>query len=178
TFLTSTQRDDGSWPMTHRYHPEVDSTNKPVKKSVPITYFGSCWAMLGLVRYVPPPPDTPKKQRHAFDNILAFHGKYVVDEKSPERPVIGVDLRYYHVSDKEVGDFTNWLQAFPRLTTLQFKSDRITDAGLTHLKGLPRLRTLALENTKITDAGLAHLKDLSDLEALSLKGTMVTDEGV
>ena len=134
--------------------------------------------MLGLVRSVPSPPDTATKQRHAFDSILGFHGKYEVDNTIPERPVISVDLRYYEVSDKEVGDFAKWLQAFPRLTTLQFKSTKITDAGLAHLKGLPRLRTVALENAKVTDAGLAHLKDLIDLEALNLKGTKVTDAGV
>lgn len=173
-FLAATQRDDGSWPMMSRGHPGV----KPFTNPVPITYFGSAWATLGLVRYVPSPPDTDPKQRHAFDNILAFHGKYAVDETIPPRPVIGVDLRYYEVSDKEVGDFTKWLQAFPRLTTLQFKSTKITDAGLTHLKALPRLRTLVLENAKITDAGLGHLKDLVDLEALNLKGTNVTDVGV
>ena len=69
------------------------------------------------------------------------------------------------MSDKEVGNFTKVLQAFPRLTTLQFKSTKISDAGLTHLKGLPQLRTLALENATITDAGLAQLKDLIYLEA-------------
>ncbi len=101
-----------------------------------------------------------------------------MDEKSPERPVIGVDLRYYEVSDKEVGDFTNWLQAFPRLTKLEFKSTKITDAGVKHLKALPQLRTLTLENAAITDAGLADLKDLLNLEALNLKGAKVTDAGV
>jgi hypothetical protein len=177
-FLLATQSEDGSWPMTPRNHPGVETTKQPVRWPVPITYFGSPWAMLGLVRCVPSPPDTPSKQRRAFDSILGFHGKYEVDKSIPERPVIGVDLRYYEVSDKEVGDFANWLQAFPRLTTLQFKSTRITDAGLPHLKGLPRLRSVSLENAKITDAGLAHLKDLVDLEALSLKGTEVTDAGV
>src|SRR5262245_43945504 len=177
-FLLATQSDDGSWPMTPRNHPGVETTKKPVRWPVPISYFGSAWAMLGLVRCVPSPPDTPSKQRRAFDSILGFHGKYEVDKTIPERPVIGVDLRYYEVSDKEVGDFAKWLQAFPRVTTLQFKSTKITDAGLTHLKGLPRLRTVALENAKITNAGLAHLKDLIDLEALNLKGTKVTDAGV
>src|SRR5262245_18818164 len=178
SFLASTQRDDGSWPMTPRNHPGVETTKNPVRWTVPITYFGSAWAMLGLVRTVSSPPDTPAKQRHAFDCILGFHGKYEVDKAIPERPVIGVDLRYYEVSDKEVGDFARWLQAFPRLTTLQFKSTKITDAGLAHLKELPKLRTLTLENASITDAGLRHLRVLSDLEALNLKGTKVTDAGI
>jgi len=174
-FLTATQRDDGSWEMTPRYHPDAETTGIPVRRPVPITYFGSSWAVLGLVRSVPSPPDTLAKQRQAFDNILAFHGKYEVDEKNS---VIGVDLRYYELSDKDVGDFTNWLQAFPKLTSLQFKSNKITDASPAHLRALPQLRTLTLENAMITDAGLAALKDLAHLETLGLKGTQVTVSGV
>jgi squalene-hopene/tetraprenyl-beta-curcumene cyclase len=173
-FLAATQRDDGSWPMTSRGHPGV----KPYTNAVPITYFGSAWAVLGLVRSVPSPPDTAAKKRHSFDEVLRFHGTYDVDETAPGRPVTGVDLRYYEVSDREVDDFTKALLAFPRLTALQFKSTKITDAGLAHLQGLPQLRTLALENATITDAGLAQLKGLTHLEVLSLKGAKVTDAGV
>jgi hypothetical protein len=92
--------------------------------------------------------------------------------------VIGVDLRYYEVNDREVGDFAKSLQAFPQLKALHFKSTKITDAGLAHLKNLPQLRTLGLENAKISDAGLGHVKALAHLEALNLKGTGVTEEGV
>jgi hypothetical protein len=49
SFLTSTQKDDGSWPMTPRSH--ADAT--PAKNVVPITYFGSAWGTLGLMRSVP-----------------------------------------------------------------------------------------------------------------------------
>lgn len=177
-FLAATQRDDGSWPMIPRDHPGVVATKNPVHWIVPITYFGTAWGVLGLVRTVPSPPDTAPKQRHAFDRILAFHGKHDVDQTVAERPVVGVDLRYYELSDKEVGDFAKWLQAFPRLTSLQFKSTKITDAGAVHLKALPKLRALALENAAITDAALETLKDLSDLKALTLTGTKVTDAGV
>src|SRR5262249_31377458 len=47
-YLLATQENDGSWPMTPRNHPGVDSTKKPVRWPVPITHFGSAWAMLGL----------------------------------------------------------------------------------------------------------------------------------
>jgi hypothetical protein len=43
------QKDDGSWPMTARSHPGAT----PSKNPVPITYFGSAWATLGLMRWVP-----------------------------------------------------------------------------------------------------------------------------
>jgi hypothetical protein len=47
-FLVATQKDDGSWPMTRRGHPGVT----PGPNTVPIVYFGSAWATLGLMRSV------------------------------------------------------------------------------------------------------------------------------
>jgi squalene-hopene/tetraprenyl-beta-curcumene cyclase len=48
-FLVANQKEDGSWPMTSRAHPGA----KPMTNPVPITYFGSAWATLGLLRSVP-----------------------------------------------------------------------------------------------------------------------------
>jgi hypothetical protein len=48
-FLAGTQKEDGSWPMTARAQPG----ERPAKDLVPITYFGSAWATLGLMRSVP-----------------------------------------------------------------------------------------------------------------------------
>jgi hypothetical protein len=48
-FLAASQKEDGSWPMTRRSHPGVT----PGPFSVPIIYFGSAWATLGLMRNVP-----------------------------------------------------------------------------------------------------------------------------
>jgi squalene cyclase len=50
-FLTASQKVDGSWPMTSRAHPGA----KPMTNPVPITYFGSAWGMLGLLRSLPTP---------------------------------------------------------------------------------------------------------------------------
>jgi hypothetical protein len=47
-FLVTRQKEDGSWPMTSRAHPGA----KPMTNAVPITHFGSAWAVLGLVRSV------------------------------------------------------------------------------------------------------------------------------
>ncbi len=48
SFLVSTQQNDGSWPMKKRTHPgEI-----PTGNLVPITYFGTSWATLGLLRTV------------------------------------------------------------------------------------------------------------------------------
>ena len=52
SFLAASQRKDGSWPMISRGHPGV----KPFTNPVPITYFGTAWATLGLVRYIPADP--------------------------------------------------------------------------------------------------------------------------
>lgn len=48
-FLVQTQKKDGSWPMTARAHKGAS----PGKNLVPITYFGSAWATLGLMRSLP-----------------------------------------------------------------------------------------------------------------------------
>ncbi len=48
-FLVKSQKPDGSWPMTPRAHEGAT----PAKNIVPITYFGSAWATLGLMRSVP-----------------------------------------------------------------------------------------------------------------------------
>jgi hypothetical protein len=45
-FLVKTQKEDGSWPMTSRAQPGA----KPFKNPVPITYFGSAWGTMGLIR--------------------------------------------------------------------------------------------------------------------------------
>jgi squalene-hopene/tetraprenyl-beta-curcumene cyclase len=49
SFLVATQRSDGSWPMTSRAHPGA----KPMTNPVPITYFGSAWGTMGLLRWAP-----------------------------------------------------------------------------------------------------------------------------
>jgi squalene-hopene/tetraprenyl-beta-curcumene cyclase len=48
TFLVEAQKEDGSWPITPRSHPDAT----PAKNAVPITYFGSAWGTLGLLRSV------------------------------------------------------------------------------------------------------------------------------
>jgi hypothetical protein len=48
-FLMTTQRDDGSWPMSSRAHPGAE----PLTNPVPITCFGSAWGTLGLLSFLP-----------------------------------------------------------------------------------------------------------------------------
>ena len=46
-FLISSQNADGSWPMTPRSHEGAT----PSTNTMPITYFGSAWGTLGLLRW-------------------------------------------------------------------------------------------------------------------------------
>jgi hypothetical protein len=87
-------------------------------------------------------------QAKAVAKIQKLGGKVTVDEKSPDKPVIGVDLRH----------------------------TKITDADLAHLKALTKLHNLALSRTWITDAGLEHLKGLTNV-SLFLLNTKVTPKG-
>ena len=58
------------------------------------------------------------------------------------------------------------------------KGEKVTDAGLLHLKDLAKLETLHLTTTHISNAGLAHLKGLSNLRGLGLANTDVTNAGL
>lgn len=155
SFLVATQREDGSWPMKSRNHPGVESTRDPIRNPMPITYFGAAWGMLGLVRSVSTPPDTPARRQTAFDEIRGFHGKYELDESQPDKPVVLVDLRYYDTEDAQFANIAKALTAFPKLATLKIKSAKMTDAGLAHFKALTQVKELHLEGTKVTDAGVA-----------------------
>jgi hypothetical protein len=176
-FLVATQRDDGSWPMVPRNHPGVESTRNPIRNLMPITYFGSAWGTLGLVRNVPPLLDLAARQKLAIDAIRKFAGTYDVDDKIPEKPVVSVKV-LFEVDDEDLASLAELLTAFPQLTALHFKSPQLSDAGLVHLKRLSQLRNLSLESAAITDAGLTELQALTYLEALNLKDTKVTDAGV
>lgn len=173
SFLVASQRDDGSWPMISRNHPGVTSTRNPIRNPVPITYFGSAWGTLGLLRFVPPVLDLAARQEQALAALRSFSGNYEVDEKAPGKPVVSVKVAY-EVDDEDLANLAAHLTAFPH----RFKSARLSDAGLAQLKRLSQLQRLSLESAPITDAGLAELKDLTYLEELNLKGTKVTDAGV
>ncbi len=175
SFLVGTQQESGAWTMTARYHPDGDIT-KP-RYMVPITYFGSAWATLGLVRLVPPVRDAETMQRLAFQSLRGISGSHTVDENAPGKPVVSIRVRY-EVDDEQLEAIARLLPAFEQLRSLELKSPHITDAGAAQLAGLSQLHRLTLEDAAITDAGLAQLKNLANLEELNVKGTKVTDAGV
>lgn len=175
SFLVSNQQENGSWPMTARNHPDAKIT-KP-RYLVPITYFGSAWATLGLVRMVPPHRDAATMQKLAFVALRGISGSYAVDENAPGKPVTSIRVRY-EVDDQQLESLARLLPAFPVLRSLEFKSPHITDAGIEPLANLTQLKSLTLEETAITDAALARLVSLTNLEELNVKGTKVTESGI
>jgi hypothetical protein len=56
--------------------------------------------------------------------------------------------------------------------------NKITDAGLVHLKGLTTLKILNLGGLPVSDEGLDVLKDLPNLEVLYLQNTKVRGPGL
>lgn len=174
-FLISTQQDNGAWPMTPRTLPKADPARP--RNPVPITYFGTAWATLALVRYVPPALDVTTAEKQAHDYIRTLSGSFVTEGAGTDNAALAVKFSY-EVDDQQVAEMSRLLKPLPQLRTLQFKSPAITDAGTVALKALTQLRSLSLELAPITDAGLANLHALTNLEELNLTGTKVTDAGV
>jgi len=105
---------------------------------------------LSLAVAVPARAAEPNPQAaKAVAEIEKLGGRVTIDENSPDKPVIGVDLEH----------------------------TRVTDAGLEHLKGLSKLQTLDLQGTSVTDAGLEHLRGLTKLRSLFLYGTKTSGAG-
>jgi beta-lactamase regulating signal transducer with metallopeptidase domain/Leucine-rich repeat (LRR) protein len=113
-------------------------------------------------------------QAKTIAEIKKLGGKVTVDEKSPGKPVIGVDLRATKVTDSGL----ERLKDLRQLQSILLQSPKVTDAGMEHLKGLSQLRQLWFISSEVTDAGLEHLKGLSHLQRLFLESPKVTDVGL
>ncbi|PHN08520.1 DUF2231 domain-containing protein [Flavilitoribacter nigricans] len=70
------------------------------------------------------------------------------------------------------------LEAKDQITWINFGEAGLKDSDLEVIGQLPQLTRLRVEKNKITDAGVAHLKGLTHLESLNLYGTEVTDASV
>src|SRR4051812_29428864 len=99
-------------------------------------------------------------ESRAVRALTKLGGEITLDQKKPEKPVIGVLLRGREITDAALWD----LDAFPRLRTLELPEARITDAGLKEIAGVKELQSLDLSHTRITDAGLKHLAPLEQLQ--------------
>ena len=106
--------------------------------------------------------------------IERLGGQVVLDETSPEKPVVAVVLNSTPVTDAHLG----YLKRLPCLKGLFLGRTRVSDVGLLHVKQLSGLEELSLEETQVTGAGLGHLEDLTSLHTLRLTGTRVDDTGL
>jgi hypothetical protein len=52
------------------------------------------------------------------------------------------------------------------------------DADLANVEGMDQLEQVSIKADKVTDAGLLHLRDLNTLKVLGLQSTSVTADGV
>ena len=95
-----------------------------------------------------------ESQEQAIAAIKKLGGKATIDEKSPNKPVIKVDLSHSKVTDKGLIELSELF----KLQSLNLSGTNITDAGLKHLKRLTKLRGLDLNNTKVTEEGLEKLQ--------------------
>jgi len=113
-------------------------------------------------------------QAKAIAEIKKLGGKFTVDEKSPGRPVISVDLHHTKLTDAGL----EHLKGLRQLLILDLGGTKVTNAGLATIKGLTQLGALDLGATQVSDVGLEHLKGLTQLQFLLLGRTQVTDAGL
>jgi Leucine-rich repeat (LRR) protein len=116
-------------------------------------------------------------ERDSVDKIEKLGGRFRVDPKKTNNPVIELDLSNTAVTDEDL----QLLKDLPDLRVLILggtQGTKVTDKGLEHLKGSVNLQRLHLYGTPITDEGMVHLKGLTDLRLLHLVGTRVSTDGL
>jgi Leucine-rich repeat (LRR) protein len=125
---------------------------------------------------------------------IGIHGKPFDDDSLAQLiKTYGNHLSGLEVSNTGITDRgLRHLAGLPHLTDLRIGNidprhllpgdplplNKITDAGLVHLKTLTKLQGLNLVGLPITDAGLDALKDLPNLGGLYLDRTRVTGPGL
>ena len=71
------------------------------------------------------------------------------------------------------------LAAMPRLTSLSFDHNSVTDEVLTrHLTELPRVHALLLQDNPLTDGCVDTIAKLPALRTVDIHGTRITPDGV
>jgi hypothetical protein len=109
------------------------------------------------------------KEAKAVAEVKKLGGFVELDEKNPDKSVIGVSLKGTKVTDSGL----EVLEGFDNLQSLDLSGTKATNNGLKRLKGLEKLRYLNLAGTKVSDSGLENLKSLTKLEYLDLRRTKV-----
>ena len=119
-----------------------------------------------------PKASTETDEAKAIAEIEDTGGKVIADKEHPGQ--VWVWFEGNKVTDAGLVH----LKDLRQLRMLVLDSTNVTDAGLANLEGLTTLHWLALNKTQVTNAGLVHLKGLIHLEELQLAHTPVTDAGL
>jgi internalin A len=172
-----TPRGGGGRSGVRPWHPEAMPPAFTVKSEHTMRYSHIAAFTVGLVLITAPTlmaRDDSKAKEAAIARIKELGGSIEVDDHSPGKPVIKVNLRATKATDADL----IILKALSGLQDLRLGRTGLTDAGMEHLKDLTDLKCLVISHTKISDAGLARLKDLTNLQRLDIGGTNVTDAGL
>ncbi len=139
-YLAKTQRDDGSWTLESPKHPP-DKEGKPAKfNRMPINYFGTAWATIGLLCSVAPEVDAATAKQRAADAIRGFNGTFEVDQQAAGKPITKIDIPY-EIEDSQLAELTKLLVSLKHLTALKIKSTNLTDAAIAEMqKKLPNVK--------------------------------------
>ncbi len=129
-------------------------------------------------------------ERQAAEWVIACGGKVTLKLKGGGSFVVSLakdlpsgNLHVLRISldgcgDKVTDAGLEHVRGLRDLTHLYLQVTRVTDFGLDHVAGLTTLLDLRLNGTLVTDAGLERVKDLPQLTGLSLDKTNVTDQGL
>jgi hypothetical protein len=89
-----------------------------------------------------------------------------------------LNLQWHDFTDGGLAHLAGMKQLTDLAVCGPHRPNRITDAGLLHLKSLPNLKSLMIQYTLVSEAGLQLLIELPQLKGLSLHGSQVTKEGI
>lgn len=92
--------------------------------------------------------------------------------------VVRVDFVKGGVTDADLDDLKEHLQALPYLEAVHLDESNVTDAGMQHLAGLEHLESLSVYGFALGDEGAKHLSGLRNLRRLDLRWTELTDDGL
>jgi hypothetical protein len=104
--------------------------------------------------------------------IQQYGGRVERDMKSPDQPVIGVNLSgtAYRAA------VLNKLVAFPQLRNLDLSGETTSDLFLEHLHDVTTLRSLNLSHTKVTKGGIQFLTKMVEMEDLDLTQALAVSD--
>lgn len=126
------------------------------------------------------PPGPPWLRRLLGDDFFTNVTKLdLTQTEIPDaglKPLEGLpDIQSLSLGDRVTDAGLEHLKVLTQLHTLNLRATKVTDAGLADLGALRQLQWLSLSDTNVTDAGLEYLKGLTRLQSLDLRGTKVTD---